>query len=51
MAGQMERSMQLLARLLAALLALVPAIRAQNAPHLAYVLPAGAQQDVTIQGK
>jgi hypothetical protein len=36
---------------LAAFLAAVPAVRAQNAPHLAYVLPAGAQQDMTIQVK
>lgn len=36
--------------LLAALLA-VPAARAQNVPHIAYVLPAGGQQGTTIQVK
>lgn len=38
--------------LLAAFVALVPAAQAQqNAPHLAYVLPAGGQQGATIQVK
>ncbi|MGA2268897.1 MAG: PPC domain-containing protein [Bryobacteraceae bacterium] len=36
---------------LAAFLAAVPAARAQNAPHLAYVLPAGGQQGTTFQVK
>ena len=30
-------------------LALVPAVLAQNAPHLAYVLPAGGRQGATFQ--
>ncbi len=34
---------------LAAFLAAVPAVWAQNAPHLAYVLPAGGQQGTTFQ--
>ena len=34
---------------LAAFLAAVPAVLAQNAPHLAYVLPAGGQQGTTFQ--
>ena len=36
---------------LAAFLASVPAALAQNAPHLAYVLPAGGQQGTTFQVK
>jgi hypothetical protein len=36
-------------RWLAALLAAVPAVLAQNAPHLAYVLPAGGRQGTTFQ--
>ncbi|MGA2724143.1 MAG: PPC domain-containing protein [Bryobacteraceae bacterium] len=36
---------------LAAVLAAVPVVRAQNAPHLAYVLPAGGQQGTTFQVK
>jgi len=36
---------------LAAFLAGVPAVLAQNAPHLAYVLPAGGQQGTTFQVK
>jgi hypothetical protein len=36
---------------LATFLAAVPAARAQNAPHIAYVLPAGGQQGTTIQVK
>jgi hypothetical protein len=36
-------------RWLAALLAAVPAVLAQNAPHLAYVLPAGGRQGATFQ--
>ena len=36
-------------RWLAAFLAAVPALLAQNAPHLAYVLPAGGQQGTTFQ--
>jgi hypothetical protein len=39
------------ARWLAAFLAVVPAVWAQNAPHLAYVLPAGGQQGTTFQVK
>src|ERR1019366_5718590 len=36
---------------LAAFLTAVPAVLAQNAPHLAYVLPAGGQQGSTFQLK
>ena len=36
-------------RWLAAFLAAVPAVLAQNAPHLAYVLPAGGRQGATFQ--
>jgi hypothetical protein len=36
---------------LALFLAVVPALRAQNVPHIAYVLPAGGQQGTTIQVK
>ena len=36
---------------LAALLTAVPGVLAQNAPHLAYVLPAGGQQGATFQVK
>jgi hypothetical protein len=36
-------------RWLAALLAAVPAVLAQNSPHLAYVLPAGGRQGTTFQ--
>jgi hypothetical protein len=36
---------------LAAFLAAAPAVLAQNAPHLAYVLPAGGQQGSTFQVK
>ena len=38
-------------RWLAAFLATAPAVLAQNAPHLAYVLPAGGQQGATFQVK
>ena len=38
-------------RWLAAFLATAPAMLAQNAPHLAYVLPAGGQQGTTFQVK
>jgi hypothetical protein len=38
-------------RWLAAFLAAVPAVLAQNAPHLAYVLPAGGRQGTTFQVK
>ena len=41
--------MTLPTRWLAALLAAVPAVLAQNAPHLAYVLPAGGRQGTTFQ--
>ncbi len=41
--------MTLPTRWLAALLAAVPAVLAQNAPHLAYVLPAGGRQGATFQ--
>ena len=41
--------MRLGTRWLAALLAAAPAVLAQNAPHLAYVLPAGGQQGATFQ--
>jgi hypothetical protein len=34
---------------LAAFLAALPALQAQNAPHLAYVLPAGGQQGTSFQ--
>ncbi len=36
---------------LAVLLVAAPAARAQNAPHIAYVLPAGGQQGTTFQVK
>ena len=39
------------AGLLTFILLAAPALMAQNAPHLAYVLPAGAQKGVTIQVK
>jgi len=38
-------------RWLAAFLAAVPAVLAQNVPHLAYVLPAGGRQGATFQVK
>ena len=38
-------------RWLAAFLAAVPGVLAQNAPHLAYVLPAGGQQGTTFKVK
>ena len=41
--------MTLRTRWLAAFLAAVPAVLAQNAPHLAYVLPAGGRQGATFQ--
>ena len=43
--------MTLPTRWLAAFLAAVPAVLAQNAPHLAYVLPAGGRQGTTFQVK
>ncbi len=36
---------------LATFLAAVPAVRAQNTPHIAYVLPAGGQQGTTVMVK
>ena len=43
--------MTLPTRWLAAFLAAVPAVLAQNVPHLAYVLPAGGRQGATFQVK
>jgi hypothetical protein len=47
----MKMSLRIAFPILALVLAAAPAARAQNVPHLGYVLPAGGQQGTTVQVK